>query len=175
MNNINNILEKYWEGESSLQEEQVLKEYFASGNIADEHQAIAPLWGYMNVNSDLEYDHDLTDILAKGLESEASQATDDAPQPSAKVFSLKKWIPAVAALFVAVFAVVGIMNNTDSKEVTPTKKYASNVIVLDGEADSEEALKVTREALAFLSGKLNKSSNTLQEGIQNLDKLDIMN
>ena len=64
--------------------------------------------------------------------------------------------------------------NTDNSFQNPT--YASkNIIVLDGEDDSEEALKVTKEALAFLSRKLSKSGKQVNEGIQNLDKINVMN
>jgi hypothetical protein len=44
MTQISELLEKYWEGETTLDEERRLKEYFASGPVAAEHCAFAPLF-----------------------------------------------------------------------------------------------------------------------------------
>ena len=52
MNNINKILEKYFEGETSLQEEEILHEYFRDGNISEEHKQYAPLFGYFRQERD---------------------------------------------------------------------------------------------------------------------------
>lgn len=175
MNNINQLLDKYWEGETSLQEEQEIKAYFRSGQVAPEHEALAPMWGYMDLKAEKSYDLDLTEVLNKALSEEASSVSDDAVQPGARVISLRQWIPAVAALLVAVLAVVAIMRPSDTTEDIDKTHYASNVIVLDGNSDSEEALKVTREALAFLSGKINKGGTSVNSSIQNLDKINVIN
>jgi hypothetical protein len=44
MENINNILDKYFSGTSTLDEENIMKEYFNSGNIATEHLVYEPLF-----------------------------------------------------------------------------------------------------------------------------------
>ena len=44
--NINNLLEKYWEGESSLQEEETLKQYFNHGTVAPELEQYQSLFQY---------------------------------------------------------------------------------------------------------------------------------
>jgi len=43
---INNILNNYFEGNSSLEEEKILRKYFASKNIAQEHQAYRSMFTY---------------------------------------------------------------------------------------------------------------------------------
>jgi len=44
--NIDNILNKYFEGMTSLQEEKLLRNYFASGQVAPAHEAYRALFQY---------------------------------------------------------------------------------------------------------------------------------
>jgi len=44
--NIDNILNKYFEGMTNLQEERLLRNYFASGQVVPEHQAYQALFQY---------------------------------------------------------------------------------------------------------------------------------
>lgn len=171
---INQILDKYWEGESTLQEEQEIKSYFASGHIADEHKAFAPMFGLFTMQQKDSYNKDLSSVLKSTLSGEASRDTEAVPFGRAKVFQLRKFILAMAAVFAIVLTAVIIMDQ-DTNSAFDTPKMASNIIILDGSDDSEEALKVTKEALAFLSGKLKKNGKSINSGIQNLDKINVVN
>jgi len=44
--NIDNILNKYFEGYTTLEEEQLLRDYFASDNVAHAHKVYQPLFQY---------------------------------------------------------------------------------------------------------------------------------
>jgi len=172
--NINQLLEKYWAGESSLKEEQEIKSYFAAGEIADEHKAIAPMFGLFSLQQDEHYNKELTSVLESALLGEAASDTEAQPQRGAKVFQLRKFLMAAAAVFAIVMTAVIVMNqDTDVSVESP--QFAANHIVLDGSDDSEEALRVTKEALAFLSGKLKKNGKKVNSGIQNLDKINVVN
>lgn len=46
LDNIDNLLDKYFEGETSLAEERILGAYFASANVAPEHEPYRPLFGF---------------------------------------------------------------------------------------------------------------------------------
>lgn len=46
MKNIDEILERYFEGETSLEEEQVLRDYFSQPNINEEHKIYAPMFEF---------------------------------------------------------------------------------------------------------------------------------
>ncbi len=175
---INQILDKYWAGESTLQEEKEIKSYFASGDIADEHKAFAPMFGLFTMQQEDSYNKDLSSVLESTLSKEAEgvpvRDTEVAPSSGAKVFQFRKLIMAAAAVFAIVMAAVIVMDH-DSTPAESTPKMASNVIILDGSDDSEEALRVTKEALAFLSGKLKKNGKNINSGIQNLDKINVVN
>lgn len=43
---INTLLEKYFEGSTTLEEESILKNYFSSEEVSDEHQAYRPIFSY---------------------------------------------------------------------------------------------------------------------------------
>ncbi|HFB99837.1 MAG TPA: pyruvate ferredoxin oxidoreductase, partial [Phaeodactylibacter sp.] len=51
--NISQLLEKYWEGETSLQEENTLKQYFNQENVAQELQEYQPLFQFFKEEQDL--------------------------------------------------------------------------------------------------------------------------
>ncbi|MEZ4918048.1 MAG: hypothetical protein R2792_02990 [Saprospiraceae bacterium] len=51
---IDAILDKYWEGESSLEEERVLQSYFRSGNVAAHHLPFAPMFQAFREDQELE-------------------------------------------------------------------------------------------------------------------------
>lgn len=46
MNNMDELIEKYFEGETSLQEEKLIREYFERGDIQEKHRAYAPMFGF---------------------------------------------------------------------------------------------------------------------------------
>ena len=43
---INELLDKYFEGQTSLEEEEALREYFSGKNIAAKHLEYAPIFGF---------------------------------------------------------------------------------------------------------------------------------
>lgn len=47
MNNINELIDKYFNGETSLQEETELQNYFNNGNVLPEHKELVSLFQYM--------------------------------------------------------------------------------------------------------------------------------
>ena len=171
--NINQLLEKYWGGETTLQEEKDIKAYFASGNIAEEHKEYAPMFSLFSIQREDSYDRDLTSVIEESI-GEAKSDTAAPSQGSAKVFQLRKFVMAAAAVFAIVMTAVIVMNQEDNS-ITNTPAIASNKIILDGSDDSEEALKITKEALVFLSGKLKKNGKKVKSGIQNLDKINVVN
>ena len=83
--NIDQLLEKYWEGETSLQEEQDIKAYFAAGDVLPEHAEMAPLFGYFanvaQVHSEKDFSKELVNT------------------PIAKTFNLSYAIRTMAAIF----------------------------------------------------------------------------
>lgn len=60
MNNFHDIetlLEKYWEGETSIDEERALKAYFNSGNVAEPFQKFMPLFSALRDEQAVQLNH----------------------------------------------------------------------------------------------------------------------
>jgi|SRR5690606_17322249 len=84
LNNIEKLLEKYENGETSLKEEQQLKDYFSQETVPPHLDMYKPLFTYF-------------------LENEQEQFTKDVPLKSKSKFNIKyKWI-SVAAVAVLMF------------------------------------------------------------------------
>ncbi len=57
-NKIDILLAKYWECETSVQEERELQEYFLSESIAERHQQYKPLFSYLESVQEMGLDCD---------------------------------------------------------------------------------------------------------------------
>lgn len=58
MNNfsdIQNLLDRYWEGETTLEEERALKAYFASGQVDERLHSVAPLFQALHEEQNVRY------------------------------------------------------------------------------------------------------------------------
>jgi len=85
LNNIEKLLEKYENGETSLKEEQALKNYFLQENVAPHLEIYKPLFAYFFVNQQEKF-------------------TKDVPLPTKKVINYK-WISvaAVAVIMLGIY------------------------------------------------------------------------
>ena len=85
LNNIEKLLEKYEDGETSLKEEHVLKNYFASDTVAPHLEMYKPMFAYFLVN-------------------QQEQFTKDVPLKTKRTFNYK-WlsVAAVAVLMVGFY------------------------------------------------------------------------
>jgi len=144
---INELLDKYWQGETSLEEERSLRKYFASNDIDEEHLAFKPLFGY--------------------FESEAEQGKSFEPDLSFARSSTNRFrvliprIIAIAATVVLLFTVSRQWVNQSQATV-----YKNKYTELQ---DPEEALEITLDALGFVSHKLDKGTREISH-IKKIEK-----
>ena len=146
------LLNKYWEGETTIKEEKILKAYFESGQISENHLPFAELFGYFNDRKSLNYPP-LTESKEDGL--------------GAKMFTLRKLVYAIAAVFLLVIGAITAMQLMDEQSAGNKSAMVNEI------EDPEEALRVTKEALALVSSKFRASQESVRENMGALEKAAI--
>lgn len=211
--NIDHVLDKYWAGESSIEDENILKEYFSKDDIQENHQPFKELFVFFNEQAKIEYINDdrgvdYSGLLEKYFDGETSDREElilrdyfrskmirdehklytelfeyfDAQRnvtytvvgnetndfkPKVKYLHLRRIIYTVAAASVLLFGAVTVMKEFNPD---PIKNQAAMVNEIE---DPEEALRVTKEALALVSKKFRASQQTVRENMGSLERAAI--
>jgi hypothetical protein len=105
LDKIEQLLEKYDNGETTLQEEQQLKDYFSQETVAPHLEVYQPMFTYF-------------------LHTQQEQFTKAIPLKPKKTNNLYKWI-SVAAIAVLMFGIY-ITSDTQGKGMTPEQELAYN-------------------------------------------------
>lgn len=159
-NDINKLLAKYYEGSTSNAEEQKLKEYFNSNELADEHKHLKPWFEYLKEESrQTLHDENFEKKLWDKIEGKENRRRKIVPL---------YWISAAATilLLLAIF-----MEQPSWEETTPMAKHEMN-------KEQQLAYAATKNTLMFVSGKLNQGLGKLEyldegeKAYEQLKKLD---
>ncbi|PKB17696.1 hypothetical protein [Flavobacterium sp. 5] len=126
------LLEKYFEGETSIAEENELKNYFSSQNVAPHLEQYKPLFGYF-------------------VEAKKENLEKNVPLIPKK--QNKTWLSIAASIVVLMGVGTYIYFNTDKE-----KENAA----LGTYEDPKEALEATQKALAMLSNHVNTGVEGIQ-------------
>ncbi|WP_428229707.1 hypothetical protein [Flavobacterium sp.] len=134
-NKIEDILEKYFQGETSIAEEKELKEYFSSPNVAQHLEQYKPMFGYFS-------------------QVKEQKSTQDIPLKTNKrnVAWLSIAASAVVLLGVGTYFYVSEKNTAPVVAQTELGTYDN----------PEEALAATQKALALLSNNVNVGIESVQ-------------
>ncbi|MCB0688157.1 MAG: hypothetical protein KDC53_16585 [Saprospiraceae bacterium] len=150
-NKIREILEKYWEGETSLEEEKELRSYFASSQVSDEFAPFIPLFTFFEQEQLVEMKSEITKPVAE--------------KQGGKVINLR-WAINVAAS-IAIFALMFLVNKQLKQEPN-----ANQFAYEDTYQSPEEALKEVKLALLYVSEKMNKGVSTTAHSLEKMQPLD---
>lgn len=148
--NIDELLEKYWNAETSTAEEELLKIYFHSDDVESHHESFKPLFQFFREEKEMAYKKSL--VFEKVVNTPA------------RIFSLsRKWIGIAATLVILISAGIYLQNDyTRNSEVQ-----------FQSVEDPELALQATLDALALISGKLNKGTDAVEKNVRYTDKMKI--
>lgn len=107
LDKIEQLLEKYDNGETSLQEEQQLKNYFTQETVAPHLEVYKPMFQYF-------------------LHNQKQQFTKDIPLKPKEKYTLYKWISvaAVAVIMLGVYTQIG--NSRSFSDLSDEELYAYN-------------------------------------------------
>ncbi|PTT04709.1 hypothetical protein DBR27_09290 [Flavobacterium sp. HMWF030] len=146
-NKIEDILEKYFQGETSIAEENQLKEYFSSPNVAQHLEQYKPMFGYFS-------------------QVKEQKSTQEIPLKAKK--RNVAWLSIAAS--VVVLLGIGTYFFVSEKNAAPAVAQSE----LGTYDDPEEALAATQKALALLSNNVNvgiESVQYIQEYQQSKNKI----
>ncbi len=153
----NELISKYWEGTSSLEEEFQLRTFLKTNKGASEHPEEAAIFGFFG--KQMEIESSITEFPVEKI---------DTP----KVITLNRlhFVRNIAAALLFILCGYFVFQNISSP---PEKnQLAENWREVE---DPKEALKITKEALAFLSNKVDKSERLLKNNIAKLSINKILN
>ena len=139
------LIEKYFEGETSIAEEKELKAYFSSSDVAQHLEQYKPVFGYFS-------------------QAKQEQFTASIPLKSGKKQKRLAWLSVAAS--VVVMLGIGFFAYQNTSE--PNQE---NLGVID---DPEIAFRETQKALALISKHVNtgiESVNYLSEYQQSKNKI----
>jgi hypothetical protein len=168
-NQIKNLLDKYFEGETSLEEEKILHEYFTKNNIDKDVEIFKPLFNYFSSEKNITTSKNFeAKMLAKIKEQ----------QPVVKLFKLY-WLKAAAAVLLLIGAAEMIYKLIDNNKIITTHNIAkttnadNNLLeIKDTYNNPEDAKKAIEHVLTLISGNLNKGKNITQKNIQKINVLN---
>ncbi|WP_337967151.1 hypothetical protein [uncultured Flavobacterium sp.] len=135
LDKIENILEKYFQGETSIAEEKELKEYFSSSNVAQHLEQYKPMFGYFS-------------------QVREQKSTQEIPLQTKKRNVAWLSIAASAVLLLG----IGTFFYVSQKPADPVVAQSE----LGTYDNPEEALAATQKALALLSNNVNVGIESVQ-------------
>jgi len=133
---IEDILEKYFQGETSIAEENELRAYFSSSNVAQHLEQYKPMFGYFS-------------------QAKEQKSTYEIPLQSKKRNVAWLSIAASAVVLLGIGTYFFVSEQKDTATVTSQTELGTY-------QDPEEALKATQKALALLSNNVNVGIESVQ-------------
>lgn len=144
---IQSLVNRFWEGRTSLEEEEQMRQYFAYREVPEELQAVADYFAL--VEEDLPVPGDDFDARILAMTTGKPKRT--------LMRSLTPWIRVAAVLVLALGVWFGIQRSDPGVQVAEEPS----------QEQIRDAFEQTRNALMFMSGKM-------KEGTSHTQKLDKM-
>ena len=144
---INQLLDRYWKCETTLEEEEILRTFFSQDKLPAELETYKPLFAYeqgeaKNETLGADFDQRMMDLIEEEEGAKASKP---------KVYSLTERLKPLfkAAAVVAIFLTLGnamqvpFQNNADYVGNVETIKAARGASVAMGDSTSVDSMKHT--------------------------------
>jgi len=147
------LLEKYWSCETSLEEEQILKDYFLSKEDDKNFPDSAILFQYFNQEKKKQVENILSDeeIITRVLKSESDQIND-----KEKDVNTRHYLPWYGTLSkIAAVLVVGITITFFIYRDQVKEEAVASILQTDTYEDTQKAYEETMKALNLISKQLN--------------------
>jgi hypothetical protein len=134
------LLDKYFEGESTLADEKALKEFFNSGNVPGHLKEYTGIFGYFEIEK--------LEKIYPDFEEKILDRLSDHQIPFYQNRRFWYYFTGIAASLLFVFTILYESNFIENRYTQQEKQLAYNQ---------------TKQALAYVSGKINQGFGPLQE------------
>ncbi|HCW09181.1 MAG TPA: hypothetical protein DGG95_17630 [Cytophagales bacterium] len=153
------LLEKYWNAETSLEEEKELRAFFASGQVPEQWSEAATLFQYFEIEKTKKINSNFEATVTKKLHE----------RQGGKIIEMKNWfsIARVAAGIAVIVAAVYLIGRE--------ARNSSSTAMVDTESDPKLAFEETKKALLMISKNFHKAQreasriNLLNEAQQKIE------
>ena len=195
---ISALLDKYWDGETSLEEERALKAYFAAWHVDERLRNVAPLFTALRQEQTVEWQRNKEVKLNAGPSVSWRRLTAVAAAVLVLLFAGWWWLnrpvqttepmPLAGHTPVQPSTAQPDGNATDvpaaktnlpaSSPKTPVKPGAhphrrkTEVALAKVDPEAEKAMEEIKAALALLSSKLNKGKQEATKNLHEIETLD---
>jgi len=146
---IEQLLDKYWEGNSSLKEEQQLKTFFSQANIPEHLQTYQALFQYLQYSQQQQ----LTDT---NFEADLLKQQQQ--------FSKIRYLPSTTSIVRALTSIAACLLMTVGLYYYNSTSFINKptTAIVDTYQNPDEAYAKTQQVLLLMSQKLNKGTHSLQ-------------
>ncbi len=154
------LLEKYFDGETSLEEEARLRDYFNGGKVEDDLKVYQPLFQHFSQEQEQALSDEFDGKLFQRMGS-----------TEAKVVPMRTWpkqllrIAAVGAVLIVAMVAIWKPNSSHSQTVAAVDWSKYEV------TNEQQAYEETLKALKLVSSKLKKGSNKATEEVEKIEKV----
>lgn len=155
-NNIKQLLERFYQGETSLEEEKMLTDFFLRDDVPDEFLTDKKLFHALNDHS-VEVPRDSAQAIESLIDSFETESASD---KKAKTLHIKYWAIGVAA---SLALIVGLSLFQKSQ---PTEQ----TLFTDTYKNSDEAYLATINALQLFSDNFSKGTESVEKANNHLEK-----
>ncbi len=164
-NNIKDLIEKYWAGETDLQEESTLKTYFSSADVHPSLTQYKPLFSYFQEAKEEVHLDSIEAAVMERIQHKAVPTT-------AKVISLERILKVAAAVLVLMGATYFVYDNMGNSggEMADSERIA----IYDEESEKLKAYLELKAALALVSNKIDDGKQQAIKGLSRTKTISIL-
>jgi len=146
--NIERLLAKYWECETSLEEEAALREFFNGPDVPDHLASYKPLFKYYEEE---KKDGKLDDLFDQQVLEKISEVKNEAKPKKGKVVKMFYDISRVAAVILVVVVAGYFIKQEYSEKEEEMKPYLTDTF-----DDPQAAFEETKRALQMISANFKR-------------------
>lgn len=155
---IKKLIEAFYNGDTTAEEEQLLFDYFDGDNVAEELLNEQKIFHQMQNADNIEVPSELEAKLINLIDDLASNEEN---KKTARTRKLWTWVGSIAA-GIAILIFAGIHFNNDQPTINPTMANISK--------EDQRKIEEAEKALLLLSSNFNKGVDQLSLVSTNLDK-----